>query len=790
MLQFLRRHQRYFFFVITIVIVISFSFFGTYSTLEGPRVGDRPISTAVDGKTLKHSDVEEMALFIGSDETDKKRSGGEWGPNFLNDGVIDRDFLQTGLALPLIQAYRLPLAQEFQQRLEREKRYRFYTHPTAPFISGEMIWGYLIPQFTNSLTGLKASAEPFSDSSLEARKQLYLAQKTLPYQALNQVLRYQEKQYNWVTPDPHLDRYDLSLFGYHTVEDWYGPRFVRLVSQFILNAAKIAERKGYQVTKEEAMADLLRQTELSYEKMKNAPNLGVTNSQQYLDVQLRRMGLDESQAASIWRNVLLFRRLFQGVGNAIFVDALPFEQFNRYALQQVKGEQYQLQEALWLPNYRALQKFETYLDAIAKEKGKTPLELPKQFRSPEELLKSDPDLVQKRYLLEVAEVNAKVLQGLVSVKAMWDWQTQAENWATVQKEISELGLTSGKSVEERFAAIEALNPTTRSRLDALTRAAIVKAHPEWLESALQHAEKEQIVLELRLKGGTLPFAGVEDRKELLSLLDRAPLGEEPAGEFKQFSADGSSYYTIKVLDRTPGWEILSYGQAAKDETLETRLSSQLNAFYAKVRDGHPDLFRNSEGKFRPLSEVQDAVADLYYKDLLAAIEKEYKRHEKTGGELSRNRAAASRFYAYLSGLREQISSRPADEQQWVSRTPLEQEGKLAPAPSLAEQFKLVKRASTLSRRAQAADRAEEEIFAAPIGAWTAIVNHPNGDYWFLHIASKESANAALATTEQLNVVRRELASDAELLLMHEVLKELKEKSAIQLVAVHQEDNES
>ncbi len=33
MLAFFRKYQRYFFLVITIVIVISFSFFGTYSTL-------------------------------------------------------------------------------------------------------------------------------------------------------------------------------------------------------------------------------------------------------------------------------------------------------------------------------------------------------------------------------------------------------------------------------------------------------------------------------------------------------------------------------------------------------------------------------------------------------------------------------------------------------------------------------------------------------------------------------------------------------------------------------------
>lgn len=98
---------------------------------------------------------------------------------------------------------------------------------------------------------------------LISRVKLFLAEKKFPSPMLKQVLRYQEKQYNWLSPDQDLDRLDLSLFGYHTIEDWFTPHFTRLVSEFIINASILAEAQGYEVSKAEAMADLIRNTQLS-----------------------------------------------------------------------------------------------------------------------------------------------------------------------------------------------------------------------------------------------------------------------------------------------------------------------------------------------------------------------------------------------------------------------------------------------------------------------------------------------------------------------------------------------
>lgn len=786
MLQFLRRHQRYFFVVITIVIVISFSFFGTYSTLEHPSYGDHVVSTSVDGQKVYHSDIEEMSLFIGSDAVDKLVWGGEWGPNFLNDGVIVRDFLQTGLAEQLVEAYRLNLTQELQQRLEKEKRYNLYSNPLAPFISAETIYGYFAPQIPETMSDLKSASDAASPAAFQARAQLYLAERSFPARALRQVLKYQEQQYGWVKPDPTLDRTDLSLFGYHTLEDWFGPKFVRLISQFIINAAKIAERQGYRVTKEEAMADLVRFADLGYAKVKSLPNLGVSSPQQYLQNQLRRMGMDESRAANIWRQILLFRRLFDGVGNAIFVDALPFQEFNQYALARVNGELYQLPEALWLGSYRALQKFEVYLKSISKGSPSSTLALPTQFATVEELRTAHPELVEKRYLLEIVEASAKTLQGQVGVKEMWNWEVKDEHWQQLKQEFPELGVAVAQTTEQRFMALDALNETTRSRVDALARAAIVAEHPDWLQRALEAGKPQQVQVGIRLKGGKLPIAGLEKREGLIALLDQAPLGDkDPLPALQQYSADGQSFYRIRVLDRAKGWNILTFAEAAQDDTLDKMVAETLEAFYPKARESQSDQFRKTDGGWRPFKEVQDKVADLYFKELLMAIEKDYSQYVSgaKAGQLGRNGAASYRLASYLRMVEENLKKDSAAQEQWLSQDISQAKpDQLLPPPPMAEQFKLVKKAHAITRSDPLPATEKEALFNLPIKGWTGIVPRPNGDLWFFQVLSKDVASTTVATAEQLSQVRDILAADAESLLMQELLKEIKEAQAINLVA--------
>ena len=184
------------------------------------------------------------------------------------------------------------------------------------------------------------------------------------------------------------------------------------------------------MSKADALADLMRNSENSFYLLRSSGNLGVKNSEEYFQEQLRRLGLDQNNAAGIWQQVLLFRRLFHDVGGSVFIDPLTFEKYNAYASASLEGQLYQLPNPLRLNSFKELQKFETYLDAAGKLSAdqKAKLFLPETFYSVQELIKENPELVQKRYYLEIASVNKKDLESGVGLRQSWEWESSEEKW--------------------------------------------------------------------------------------------------------------------------------------------------------------------------------------------------------------------------------------------------------------------------------------------------------------------------------------------------------------------------
>ncbi|MDP1881023.1 MAG: hypothetical protein Q8K60_08815, partial [Parachlamydiaceae bacterium] len=219
MLHFFRKYQRYIFLLVTIVIIISFSFFGTQGTLDSnPNIWREQIAfKAVNGHDVTRLELEDMANFLATDNEDKKNYGGVWGPNFLNDGVIQKDFLETGLGLQIALAYQEDIQEELNRRLAKEQSFKLYSHPDAPFVGTEQVWSYFSPSMVNTYRDLMTSSNPLEKNAFNNRVELFLLQKQIPSSTLRYILKYQEKQYSWLKPDPQLDQMDLSLFGYHTI---------------------------------------------------------------------------------------------------------------------------------------------------------------------------------------------------------------------------------------------------------------------------------------------------------------------------------------------------------------------------------------------------------------------------------------------------------------------------------------------------------------------------------------------------------------------------------------------
>lgn len=766
MLDFFRKYQRYFFSVIAVVIIISFSFFGTYSTLGVDSVRESVAFTAIDGTEVKRSELDDMVAFLSTDAEDKLVWGGVWGPNFLNDGVFKRDFFQTNLAPILAEAYKGEIEPDLLTRLDKEKRYTPYTHPQAKFISVEQAWNNFAPAIKYDYDRLRQANKPLDPEMFQARVRLYMNERRFPSPYVRQVLRYQERENNWVTPDPNLDRMDFSVFGYHTTEDWFGPRFIRIMAEFVINAAKVAESKGYKVTNAEVMADLMRNSETSYRYNSRNPNLGVANGSDYFNEQLRRLGMDEGRAIKTWKQVLLFRRLFDDVGNAMLVDPLSLQQFNAYSKESVEGDMYRLPKSARIGSFEDLQRLETYLNAVAK-KGSNPLDIPQTYLSVEEVSKQHPELVQKRYLLDVSQVNKNALQAKVSIKETWGWETEDKNWDLLKKQFPDIGIKKGQTREERLADLDSLDDQTRAKVDAFARLAIIESHPEWLLKALDEATPQKMDIGMKTKGGSSPFVGVDNREQLIKWLDE---GSET--NLNQFTGDNKNYYRVHVLEKSPNWEILTYAEANKEGVLDQLRDKDLEAYYLKIRDNDPSKFQKDDKSWKPLSMVRDLVAEQYYAPVLKAIQTDdaaanpHKSQSLNTNDLS----ASMRFAAYARAVKKQLGEANAKKEQFVKASDERSE--------LNNQWKLEQSDFKGSRGDEKQAAIDPALFDLQANQWSEIHSYPNGDVYFMLVKSK-GINTAEAE-QKIALLQEALGNDAQQHYMKKLTKEFVDKGVISL----------
>lgn len=750
MLNFIRKYQRYFYLVITVVIIVSFSFFGTYSTLGGDAYREQIAFTAVDGTQVTRGELEQLVMFISTDADDKLLFGGIWGPNFLNDGVIRKDFLASGLAEQLLKQYASDMSPDLDRRLEKEKHFTPYVHPQAGFISVEMAWNYMAPNIKAQYELLRMQSNATDPEAINARIQLYLAERELPAPALMQVLHRLQRQNSWLQPDPNLERTDLSLFGYHTLDDWFGPRFLRLVGEFIINSAKIASQKGYKVTKEEALADLKRNAEQSYRDNAPNPHIGVANSNEYFNEQLQRYTLDQNKAARIWTQVLLFRRLFQDVGQAVFVDPQSLQPLNSYAKATVEGDLYRLPDELQFSQAHTLLLFETYLKAISSRPQL--LNLPTKFLPLSEI---PSQLQQKRYLVDIAQVNKNVLQARVGIKESWNWETDDKNWETLKLQFPDLANKKASNKEERLAALDSLDERTRGRVDVFARQAIVDAHPEWIEKALSNAEPQRKTIALHMKGETTPLTGFKNPATLIALLDKAKLGEQDP-TLSQVSGDNLTYYKIVVIDRSANPEILTFAEASEDGTLEALLEIKSNA---------------------ETEEQMAALKKAIYDDYASAI-----APEKAPKELLDDVAASLRFYSIMRDIEAKLKKDPQSAAPYIRSEAQEEElaNQLPKRSPLDAQWQLIKSSHREERSGEIGNIALPDLFSMNPGTFSRVYTPVSGDLSFFYLKNRGS-DATVASLDNMVTRTHHLLSDeAEQELMRQVLNEITAKKAISL----------
>ncbi len=793
MLNFFRTYQRYFFFFIAIVIVISFSFFGTHATL-GPvkQVEDSLIGQACDGSQMKRQEIDEIVRFIATDSQDTQLQEKRQIPNFLNDGVIRRDFFSTGLAVMLVEHYFKALEKDFAKRVKQHKNYRLYKHPSSPFISVKSLLEEILPLQKKRLDQFLSDKEGATPKIFSLLVDLYLEEKALPPSILRQYLIFQQKQHHWIDPDPHLRNRNLNLFYCTSLEDWFGRDFIELVAQFIHNGAIIAQERGYHVSKEEARSNLLQNGYQAFKKQTNKEVVNQTEFAAFFKQQLFSLQLDEKQALRVWQKVMLLRRLFQDCASASLFDTYQYKAFHSYASKTAFIDVYQLQSSMQIKDFESLLELVFYLDVIGK-KREAPNDLPKVFKTVGEVEEKYPELVQKRYLVEVAKVTENEVTLHIPIKRIWEWQLKKENFNRLKKHFGFLKGDEWKGKENFFIALEGLTLNQREKIDAFSRTLILKESPEWVEKAFDKASLETKEIAISSKGTPFFIEGIQDGKELQKLLEKSPFKKEITDdkvkvitrkELECYSQDGNSFFRFYLLDRDKEKSIMTFEEARKRQILTPLLETILESHYRAVRSKNPLVYQNKSGSWKPFDEVKDEAGKDFYRFLLQTIDQDFAQGNHA---LSPKRLIDLNFfyphyffYKYMNQALKDLQIRGGKSRYLLKKKNEDEqkEERLSKQSPLQDQF-LLRLVKKVHKNYEKGFFFDETLFTMVEKGWSSVKKSEKEGLGFFQLQEKR-----VPEESYLNEIKKGgflLGGEAKRFLMDTILKELKKRGGIHLM---------
>lgn len=783
MLNFFRKYQKIVFGVVTAALILSLSLFGATNNFGSKAIKEEDfvLGTAIDGSNISKLSIEKMTRFLATDRFDAEMQASRSIPNFFNDGVIRRDFLESGLGTMLAKQYFDIIEKDLQQRLEKQKRFTPYMHPQAPFLSAQNIYAQFVPGVQENLTKIKKDDFQLTPDNFQTLSDLYVESSRFPTNYLRQFLSYQESQYKWLQKDPYIREGDLSLFYFHNLEDWFGANFIELVAQFIHNAAIYAKAKGYKVSYEEARSDLFKGGFEALQAQAGEQEISPELLGKYWKQQLYSLRMDEKAAVSIWQKVLLFRKVFDDFGQSIFLDKLTYEQYQDYTSEATEVKLYTLPTEYKCKNFRDFLKFQTYIEAVSRDELAAKSLLPTSEQKPVSMIeKKTPELLEKVYEVELSHVTKGEVARGVSLKDTWNWQQKAANFDKLKGEFKVLLSTNPKSDAERMDILDQLSDQERIEIDEYTRNEILKTRLDQIKVALDQKAPETKVIHVSLGKEITPLNGIYETAEFISVLDQAPLKTEleltenqqlAKQSLQLYSQDEENYYKIQVVKKPLETRLLSYQEALNLKVLDKLLDEKLKKHEASARAIEPAAFVTEDGRSKEFKDVKDQIGKILYNDLIKLIEKDFTKSGRKIAHDSEKQAldfiAQHRLYHFVKVAKEDIEYL-GEESMYLDK---------------ANRFHLVESDECIKRK-EKASWTDESTFSMKENAWSQIHVDTSGLLSFYQIVKKSKGDKE-KMLDEIKEGQSLISKDAKRFLMSDLLSEIYQSDSIHIEKIAQ-----
>jgi hypothetical protein len=357
-----------------------------------------------------------------------------------------------------------------------------------------------------------------------------------------------------------------------------------------------------------------------------------------------------------------------------------------------------------------------------------------------------PEFVQTTYRASVAEIAQEEVGLKASVKELLDWQLEEKNGSELRKKFS--ALPQSQSREERFQALEKLDPQSRAQVDRYSRLQWVDLHPERIADSLATVPSKE--RKLSVSKDWVSLDKVEKKQEFASLLERAALGDEAAKRsLNLYSADAKTFYRIENVEKITSRHLLTLEEAKASGAIVLAVDRFLEAEYPKIRAQNQAQFQVGEGRWKPFSSVKETVAKLVFADVF----------KFTGDNPTRRLEAYTK--EALAALKKNL-----EDPRYICA---------ASGDAVAEQFKFTRNSYEIQRTAKE-EWMQEEAFVMVPNQWSSIHVPEDGNISFFYFEEKKPCEKPVL--EQIIFGKETLAADAQRYLAERFLAALKKKQMI------------
>lgn len=613
MFHFLRRYQRAIFFIVTAIIILSFTFFGTYSAMVSTKGEDPFVFTTLSGRKIRRSESQAYLAFLSNGST----GGSSSVHNFFNDGFLERDILSTCVGQAIMHQWKDRFAPYLGKKKIQESQFSLYHHPKAPFLGTEYVWTYFIPELKDRFIAYQKESSKESEEIFKKKAALFVLEKQFPGTFVKQLLLLQQQQAaDWLEPDATIQERDFSLFGYTSASDWFGEEYMQKVVCTLLDGAEMAQKEGMSVSDEEVMNSLYRNVQSN---VRHFSDLQEKPFDEVVQLSLRSLGLDLTTVQKIWRDVLLFRQSFTSLPNHMAMSAFPFRtRYEENALYR-KIEKYSLQPCLRVNSLEDMAELYVWQKACLMESNEKPFL--GAYKPAEEVMKAWPEFVEKRYTISYRMIGPEQWEPLLRLKDLWHWQGEEKNFLKLAEKFPRLLEERREDPESRIQAIEQLPSSMRAEVDIFSKKQLLLEHPDWIEAEMKAQEMKTKTLFMHPEGEAKEWIGITNMHALHDLLQQAPLGDKSEA-LSRYTQDGLHFYEMVVADRSSQWELAPLVQLREEGTLTRVLNKLLEAQYPALRKQNPRPFLDEKGEWKPFQEVRLALIEAYLDPLFQVFDAE------------------------------------------------------------------------------------------------------------------------------------------------------------------------